>query len=250
MKVLIIEDENYAVKRLKNMLSSLEPTWVILAVIDEVSLAVDWLKTEPQPDVIFMDIQLADGFSFEIFNQVKITSPVVFTTAFDQYALEAFQVNGLDYLLKPLDKNRLRNAIEKVKKTQKNSKIDYSKLMEMIQQKPANIKERFLVKKNDQMWFIEVKDIAYFNSESSYTFLHTKKGNKYILEQTIEEVIKKVDPNSFFQINRKMIVGLHSIQEIHYYFNNRFKLTLNPLNSNEVIVSRNRSKSFKEWLGS
>lgn len=250
MKVLIIEDELYAIKRLEKLLFDLEPSWEVIARIDEVKLAVHWLKNNPAPDVIFMDIQLADGFSFDIFEHTKISSPVIFTTAFDQYALKAFEVNGIDYLLKPLEEEKLKNAVQKIKNNLPKDSFDYSKIANMIQNNDTNRKDRFLVKKNDEMWFVQTPDIAYFNSESSYTFLYTKKGNKYILDNTLEEILNQLDKKLFFQINRNMIIRLESIIKIHTYFNGRYKLDISPQLSDEIIVSRTRSKNFKDWLGS
>lgn len=248
MNVIIIEDEIYAVKRLTKLLLGLIPDVNIVTVIDEVDIAIKWFQENEHPDVIFMDIQLADGFSFEIFKHVKITSSVIFTTAFDQYALEAFQVNGIDYLLKPLDTEKLNNAIAKTQKIVQNTTIDYSKITTYLQKEKNKYKERFLVKNGKNISFVSINDISYFISESSYTFIFTKTGNKYIAENTLEEVMGKIDPSKFFQINRKIIVGLTSISKIHNYFNQRFKLNLSPETDADAIVSRNRSKKFMDWL--
>ncbi|MCG8577105.1 MAG: LytTR family DNA-binding domain-containing protein [Flavobacteriales bacterium] len=250
MNFLIVEDEKPAANRLKSLILELEPNWNLLAFIDEVELAVNWLNTNPAPDVIFMDIQLADGYSFDIFDQVSLDCPIIFATAYDQYALNAFKVNGIDYLLKPIQKEELQASIQKFKKLSKTSAFDYQKLSELMLKEKQSYKERFLIRSGEQMSFVMVEEIAYFLSESSYSFIITRNGNQYILDDTLERIMTKIDPAKFFQINRKMIICIDAIQKITPYFNNRFKLELNPESKEEVIVSRNRIKVFKQWLDS
>ena len=249
MNILIIEDELPAVKRLIKLLNELEPDCCILETIDEVSIAVKWLNTNPQPDLIFMDIQLADGYSFEIFEQVTIEAPVIFVTAFDQYAINAFRVNGLDYILKPIQKELLQEGLERFKSLNKSTQIDIGVLSTFLSRK-KDYKERFLIKKGEELNFVRTKEIAYFLSESSYSFIVTKSGNRYILDQTMDQIEALLDPGLFFRINRKQIVGLDAIAKIAPYFNNRLTLVLNPEEKNETIVSRSRVKPFKEWLNS
>lgn len=248
MNVLIIEDEIPAVKRLVQLLSELEPTWKIVDQLDEVSLAVDWFKNHPPPDLVFMDIQLADGFSFDIFGQIKIESPVIFVTAFDQYAVNAFRVNGLDYILKPIQKTVLEESIERFKSLKSGSTIDMAALSALFKEKKAHYKERFLIKSGEDLNFVRTSEIAYFLSESSYSFIVTKSGNRYILDQTMDQIEEAIDPALFFRINRKQIICLDCIGKISSYFNNRLKLELNPHEKEDSIVSRTRVKQFKEWL--
>ncbi|NOQ74077.1 MAG: response regulator [Crocinitomix sp.] len=248
MKVLIIEDEIPAVKRLIQLISELEPEWEIMEHLDEVSIAVNWFKSNPMPDLVFMDIQLADGFSFDIFDQVKLTCPVIFVTAFDNYAVNAFRVNGLDYILKPIQKTLLGESIERFKAIKTSQNIDLTALSEFIKEKKAPFKERFLIKTGEELNFVRSSEVAYFLSEASYSFIVTKSGNRYILDETMDQIEGEVDPSLFFRINRKQIVCLDCITKISSYFNNRLKIELNPVEKQESIVSRTRVKVFKEWL--
>ncbi len=248
MKVLIIEDEIPAFKRLTQLINEIEPSWQIIDQLDEVTTAVKWLETNPAPDLIFMDVQLADGFSFDIFQQVEVKSPVIFATAFDQYAIDAFRVNGLDYILKPIQKEILVKSIERFKVLQVPDSINMSKLSEIFNVTNKRYKERFLIKSGDELNFIKVSEIAYFLSEASYSFIVTKSGNRYIVDQTINQIESKIDPELFFRINRKQIISLDAIAKISAYFNNRLKLDLAPVENSDVIVSRSRVKEFKEWL--
>jgi DNA-binding LytR/AlgR family response regulator len=248
MNILIIEDEIPAVKRLIQLITELESEWKVIGQLDEVSLSVEWFKSNPMPDLVFMDIQLADGFSFDIFNQVTITCPVIFVTAFDNYAVNAFRVNGLDYILKPIQKKLLAESIERFKAINSSQRIDLSVLSEFIKEKKASFKERFLIKSGEELNFVRAREIAYFLSESSYSFIVTKSGNRYILDETMDQIEGELDPSQFFRINRKQIVCLDCITKISSYFNNRLKLDLNPFEKEDSIVSRTRVKLFKEWL--
>ncbi len=248
MKVLIIEDEMPAAKRLISLIHEIEPTWEILEIIDEVFNATNWFKQNDCPDLVFMDIQLADGFSFEIFRQVEIQCPVIFVTAFDQYAINAFRVQGLDYLLKPLQKEDLVTSIERYKSTSKSKEINLEFVSELIQQKQKSFKERFLIKSGEELSFVRTSEIAFFLSESSYSFVVTKAGNRYILDETMDQIESSLNPNLFFRINRKQLISIDAISKISVYFNHRLKLDLTPHEKEDAIVSRNRVKDFKHWL--
>lgn len=247
MKVLIIEDEIPAVNRLIRLLSELEPDWEIIGSIDEVSLVIEWFNKHPMPDLVFMDIQLADGFSFDVFKEVAITCPVIFITAFDQYAVDAFRVNGLDYILKPIQKEVLIESLDRFKKMNSSKSVNMDELSKLFKQN-VQFKERFLVKSGEELNFVRSVEIAYFLSEASYSFIVTKSGNRYILDQTMDQIEREVDPSLFFRINRKQIVCIDSISKIQPYFNNRLKLVLTPKDRQESVVSRTRVKTFKEWL--
>ena len=248
MNILIIEDEIPAIKRLTKLIDELEPSWTIIEQLDEVKTAINWLETNPSPDLIFMDIQLADGFSFEIFEQTQINSPVIFVTAFDQYAVNAFRVNGLDYILKPIQKDLLAESISRFKTITSPIDIDLSSLAQLLKRKNEHYKERFLIKSGEELNFVRTQEIAYFLSESSYSFLVTKVGNRYIIDLTMDQIESELDPSIFFRINRKQIVCLDCITKISSYFNNRLKLDLNPIENSDTIVSRSRVKQFKDWL--
>ncbi len=250
MKIIIIEDEPFAVKRLKELIFSIEPLWEILNVFDDIESSVNWLKSNTHPDLMFMDIQLSDGFSFDIFDQVKIKSKIIFTTAFDNYAIQAFRHNGLDYLLKPVEKNLLEESILRFKTLKNESIIDYESLSSLIAKKEISYKKRFLTKTGDQLNFIDTENIAYFISESSYSILVSKTANQYILDGTLDAIESQLNPDKFYRINRKQIVALSSINTIKNYFNNRLILTLTPKLEEDSIVSRTKSKDFKAWLNS
>ncbi len=248
MKVIIVEDEEYAVKRLKQLILQLEPTWEIIHVFDEVADTTHWLTNNEHPSIIFMDIQLADGFSFEIFKQVQIKSQVIFTTAFNNYAVKAFRHNGLDYLLKPIQLELLSESISRYKKLTSPQTIDLDTLTSLIQGKQTEYKKRFLVKSGDQFNFIEVEKVAYFVSESSYSFAFLSSGNQYILDETLEQIEQQVDPKMFFRINRKQLVTIRAIDAIENHFNNRLRLKLLPKLKDDTIVSRSKVKEFKKWI--
>lgn len=249
MNILIIEDEINAYEYLRSMLKKIDPTMNVVAHIDSVEESVNWLHQHDHPEIIFMDIQLADGLCFEIFNYVQVKSPIIFTTAFDQYAIEAFKVNSIDYLLKPIIPEDLRKAVEKYKAQQLAQKGNYS---DQIQSAFSNLnkqkKHRCLVKRGNHFEFIEVADIAFVHSENSITFLHTFDGKRHLYNNTVEGLIKTLDETLFFQISRNQIVNINAVQKIHPYFNQRLKLELNLVTDLEFLVSRSKLTLFKDWI--
>lgn len=251
MKILIIEDERPAASRLTKMIKKERGSAEIIEVIDSVETAVKWLGTFETPELIFMDIQLADGISFDIFKQVKVEAPVIFTTAYDQFMLKAFKVNSVDYLLKPIDPEELKAAIEKYEKIYHQEEPSYDssvieRLVNSIAQK--DYKERFLVKIGQQLTYVSVDDIAYFYSEEGMVHAKNNAGKQYILDYTLDQLEKLINPKYFFRINRKFITRLNSIHKIHTYFNSRLKLELLPRIDMDIIVSRDRVNDFKNWL--
>ena len=247
-KVIIIEDEPPASKRLESMLKDCSVAMEVIEVLDSVEDSVAYLERFNTYDLIFMDIQLGDGLSFDIFKQVNITKPIIFTTAYDEYTLQAFKVNSIDYLLKPIDQEDLEKAVKKFNENQngKMSSFDVSHITELL--KKPSYKSRFLIKKGKQLLIVATDDVAYFFSEDGYTMLGHKNGSKFIVDQTIDQLVEVLDPSRFHRINRKMVVSLECISEIHEYFNSRLKLDVKPRASFEVIVSRERVKAFKSWL--
>ncbi len=250
MHILIIEDEQPAAKRLRNLVTECRPQALVLDMLDSVERAVQWLRTQAAPDLIFMDIQLADGLSFDIFQQVAVQSPVVFTTAYDQYTLRAFKVNSVDYLLKPIDPEELADAFRKFD-TVFGQKVNYN--LQTIQQMmqamtQPQYKERFMVRVGQQMSYITVADIHYFYSEDGLAYAKTVDNKKYLVDYTLEQLETALNPKQFFRINRKVIASIQSIQKIAPYFNSRLKLELRPKADFEVIVSRERVNDFKNWL--
>lgn len=252
MKLLIVEDEKPAALRLTKLINEFKPSWNILEVSDSIASSTKWLKANEAPDLIFMDIQLADGLSFEIFNEIEINSPVIFTTAFDQYTLRAFKVNSIDYLLKPIDKSELKSAIEQFENIkQERQGVSQDSIQSILASfKSQCYKERFLVKSGDQFSYINVTDAAYFYAEDGVLFLCTNNCKRHIIDYTVDKLIDQLDPKEYFRINRKVIIKHDSIEKINSYFNSRLKLELKPQSQFDVIVARERVKGFKEWLDS
>ncbi len=250
MNILIIEDELPAAKRLTNLIKAEKPEATILEIIDSVEAATAWLKNFPAPDLIFMDIQLADGLSFDIFTHANISSPVIFTTAYDQYTLKAFKVNSVDYLLKPIDPEELQKAFVKFEKfynaPQNYDKSSIEQLLQSVLKK--EYKERFLVKIGQNLTYISVKDIAFFYSEDGCLHAQNISGKRHILDYTLDQLEQVLDPSDYFRINRKFIIKVDSIQKISTWFNSRLKLELRPKPNGDIIVSRERVGDFKQWL--
>lgn len=250
MKILIIEDEQPAARQLAKLLTDLDPGGSqILEILDSVEAAVHWLRTFTAPDLVFMDIQVADGLSFDIFKQVEVKSPVIFTTAFDQYAVRAFRVNAVDYLLKPIDPDELKIAIEKVMNKQKAASIglELEALERFFEKK--EYKERFLIKNGANFGFLNTTDVAFFRSDSSLTQAYTRHGKSPIVDHTLDELESLLNPKEFFRINRNMLVSVSCIQKISPYLNGRLILETSPELKSEVIVSREKVAEFKLWLG-
>ncbi|MCC6410971.1 MAG: response regulator transcription factor [Saprospiraceae bacterium] len=249
MNILIIEDEIPAAKQLTKMVAKCEPQARVLDTLDSVEGAVRWLATFPAPDLIFMDIQIADGLSFDIFSRCEVTAPVIFTTAFDQYAVQAFKVNAVDYLLKPIDPDDLKTALERHRdRRQTAPAVDLQQLSRFFHPS-TSYKERFLVKNGQQLSFVLSQEIAYFLSSDGLTQAFTEGGKKHFIDHTLEELERLLDPRHFFRISRGMTVRLEAIRKIHPHLNGRLKLELHPSPGDEVFVSRERAGEFKTWLG-
>ena len=250
IQVLIIEDEQPAAKRIKKLVADLDPKIEIIDVIDSVEDAVEWFKNNEMPDLAFFDIQLADGLSFSIFEQAEVTCPVIFTTAYDQYAIKAFKVNSIDYLLKPIEPEALQNAWNKFQSLSKESGPTLQEMMAAFQQmnQKKNFKERFLIKKGDGFKYLTINEVAYFLSDNGLTFLIDKTGKRYVIDDKMDSLADSLDPHQFFRINRKFIIGENAVSKISNYFNSRLKLELLPVVKEEVIVARERVGEFKKWL--
>lgn len=252
MKVLIVEDEHRAAKRMEQLLLDAKPNAQIIRVIDSVEDTVHFFEQNEAPDLVFMDIQLADGLSFDIFTKVQIESPIIFTTAYDEYAIQAFKVNSVDYLLKPIDEEELAAALQKFEqlhyKKPVYNKSFFTDLLKSISQE--NYTQRFLIKTGQSFNYVGVEEIAYFFSDQSLSFIQTKLNKKYALDYTMDQLEDLINPEQFFRINRKLIVHIESIEKISSYFNNRLIINLKPKTNLEAIVTRERVKKFKKWLGS
>ncbi len=250
MKVLIIEDEPFAQQELIRLLNRIDRDIEVLACIDSVEESVKWLKDFAPPELIFMDIQLSDGLSFEIFEQTDVRAPVIFTTAFDDYAIKAFKVNSIDYLLKPIEEEDLAGAIQKFRDTLPKGDGFFSKkqLEEVLGLYRPAYKSRLVVKLGDKIRHIEARDIAYFFSEDKVSFLVTREAKKYIINYTLEQIEKFMDPGDFYRLNRKYIAHIDSIASIDKYFNSRLKIGLKPEVEDDVLISRTKVSDFLNWL--
>ena len=248
MRILIIEDEMPAANRMIRLLQQLFPAGEFLERLDTVSRAVRWFGENPTPDLIFCDIQLADGISFEIFEKVKVTAPVIFTTAFDQYAIKAFQVNAIDYLLKPVDPVELANAVDKFKSQQVKPALDMEVLRGLLQLEKKVFKNRFLVRFGEKIQSVAVEEIAFFFSEERVTFLQTFSGKKFVLDATLEQVESQVDPAVFFRLNRKYLCRVDAVDEVLTYSNSRLKVKLKNCSDTDILISREKVGEFKGWL--
>ena len=253
MKVLIIEDEELAVTKLHKTLITIDPSIEVVGSADSIRSSVDWLNNNAAPDLILMDIELADGQSFEIFNLTEVKTPVIFTTSYDEYAIKAFKVNSVDYLLKPVQKEELAAALNKFRKTQMNAQQDISidSLVRELQQKlqPKDYRNRFLVKHGQKLVSIPTDDIAYFYSDGRINFFKTKDNKKFVIDYTMDELEHALNPKEYFRISRSFFVSINSIDKIDDYFGNRLVLGLRPEIDKEALVSREKVSDFKKWMG-
>lgn len=246
---IIIEDEMLTANRLEKLVQQIDSSIRIVAKLPTITASVDWLQNNPSPDLIFMDIHLADGNSFEIFKLVQIASPIIFTTAYDQYAIQAFKVNSIDYLLKPIEKESLAIALKSFSASAiSQDQAILNQLLLQIQQKETVYRNRYLITHRDTLVPITVDKVAYFGSEFKNTFLVTHSGEKYFIEKTMDEAEAELDPKLFIRITRQFIVCMQAIGKIHTYFNGRLKIELLPPVKDEIIVSREKSLLLKEWL--
>ena len=250
--VLIIEDEEAAVGRLKKTLMEIDPQINIVGQIASVQSAVKYFRENPPPDLIILDINLADGPSFEIFKHVHLKTPIIFTTAYDEHALKAFKVNSVDYLLKPIKPAELINAYNKYKElhlnNNKSPEIDYAKIANLISQNHPEYKERIVTRFGGLIKVINISDAAYFYTENKVTYVCTKQKNKFAIDETLEDLEHVLDPKIFFRINRQFIVSIGSIEKMVVVSKSRVKISLNPPSEFETIASTERSSHFKKWL--
>jgi DNA-binding LytR/AlgR family response regulator len=252
MDILIIEDEKLGAERLAALVHEIDPAHRILAICPSIRDSVEWLGTHPAPDLILMDIELADGQCFDIFTQVEVTAPVVFTTSYDEYALQAFKVNSIDYLLKPVRKEELQAALGKLSRLHAQyggGAIDIGRLLEHLQRGRSPYRSRFLAKQGAKLIAIGIEEIAYFYAEDRITLFRTWDGRRFVAEYKLEELEAMLDPQDFHRINRSVIAHVRSVQEIHNHFNGRLKVILKPALDKETIVSREGAMAFKMWMG-
>lgn len=255
MKVLIVEDEDLAVKKLQKTLKSVEPDAEIVGITDSITGTVTWLQQNEKPELILMDIELADGQSFEIFNLTEVSCPVIFTTSYDEFALKAFKVNSIDYLLKPVQKEDLEKSLQKLRSLtsgqQQGNGVNMEQIIKQLQEtlQPKEYRKRFLVKHGQKLVSIDVGDIRYFFSDGRLNFFKTADNKKFVVDYTMDELADMLDPEIYFRISRSFYVSIGSIEKIDDYFGNRLILQLRPEVDKEALVSREKVTDFKKWMG-
>jgi len=248
MKILIIEDEPAAVRRIQKLLSEIDPLMEVVGALSGIESAVEWLQAHPAPDVILMDIHLADGSSFDIFDKVTVTAPVIFATAFDEYALKAFKVNAIDYLLKPIKKVDLEQALQKISKGIVKENIGDEFIQKLTNAGLIKKNKRILVKMGQAIKLIDLENVAYFYSKDKISFAVLPGNKRYPLDQSLDQIEQMIDPVHFFRINRQFIIKMEAIDEMIAYSKSRVKLKMNPPTEEDAIVSKERSPEFRKWL--
>lgn len=253
MKVVIIEDEVFAAEALETLILKLRPETEILSRPGSIEEAVEWFDSNRSPDLIFCDIHLSDGSSFEIFKAVEIKCPVIFTTAYNEYAIEAFKVNSVDYLLKPLKQEEILRAIEKYEELkQANINEELQNIHNLIQSQAsgtqANNKSRFMVKSGQSIKTIPSNEVAYFLAEDGIVLLVNFNANRYAINYTLDQLEQELDTETFFRANRQLIVNIEAVKEVHPYFKGRLQLRLEPSEKNDHVISSNKASDFKQWL--
>jgi two-component system, LytTR family, response regulator LytT len=254
MDILIIEDEILAAERMQMLVKNYDPSINIVGILESVEEAVQWLSTKKQPDLLLVDIQLADGHSFEIFKKVQVQKPIIFTTAFNQYALDAFQLLSIDYVLKPVTAEALSNAFAKYKSlTQQPDTVNnYADVLQYVKENlTEKYKTRFLGKIGQRTYFIQVQDVAYFTADNKIVHLVARDGKRYIKNATMEKLEQILDPQIFFRVNRKIIIHIDAIEQIKPYDNNRLIIIVKGIPSaEEIVISREKVAEFKIWADS
>jgi DNA-binding LytR/AlgR family response regulator len=256
MKILIIEDESATARRLQKLLLEIDADIQVLAILESIAQTVNWLGSNAEPDLIFMDINLSDGLSFAIFDEIELNCPVIFTTAYDQYAIQAFKVNSIDYLLKPVNKESLAGSLSKYHKLHTREseaqtdipKLDIAKLALALGVNKPTFLKRVVVRYGEIIKAIEIKDVAYFYSDEKIVFMTLKEGKSYPVDFTLDHLEQRLDPDIFFRINRKFLINYYSIEKMISYSKSRIKITLNPPCELESVSSTERSGEFKDWL--
>lgn len=256
MKLLVVEDEGLLARQLITLVTALEPEARVVGQTASIENTLEWLTTNPAPDLVFMDIELADGQCFEIFNRFPVKSPVIFTTAYDEYALRAFKVNSIDYLLKPVQVDDLRAALAKWKDLQAPASLSTSMagisslVSDLVKAQGATTyRDRFLVKQGQKMLSVNTADVAFFQAKNTLNFITTRSRQKFLLDYTLDQVEELVPPKDFFRANRQYIIAHDIITAFHPWFNGKLKVDLSLSPDEEVIISREKAPLFREWMG-
>lgn len=255
-KVIIVEDEMHSSQMLKDMVLQLRPEWDVVAMLQSITETVEWLSNNKEPFLIFLDIELADGNCFSIFEQVKVESPIIFTTAYNEYALKAFELNSIDYLLKPIKEADLKRAIEKFDRALElierdlasSPKVDYQQIARSIMSFDGGYRKRFLISKRDSFFKLQIEDIAYFYFEARVTFAVSFDGKQHVINQPLDKLDEELDPQIFFRANRQTIVNVDAVDHFETYFSGKLVLKLiNKLND-KIMISRGKAGQFKDWM--
>lgn len=253
MKVLIIEDEAPAFRRLQKVLEELDASIEIIDVLGTVKDSLKWFKTNPVPDLIFMDIQLSDGLSFEILEQHEVIVPIIFTTAFDEYMLKAFKVNSIDYILKPIKKSDVKEALKKFKSLKsafgKSQPLNVTQFLEELNIGARKYRSRILIKLKDSLLTVDISEIGYFRMIHGVVYLVNRNDKQYSTEFTLDELTQELDPHLFFRANRQFLVHIDSVIRVHKYFKGKLLLEISPTCDEKVIISTEKATMFKKWLG-
>ncbi|SHF05198.1 two component transcriptional regulator, LytTR family [Mariniphaga anaerophila] len=254
VKIVLVEDELYNLRLLEGMIKKLRPEWEVINTFESVKKSVEWLRQNPHPDLFFMDVQLADGLCFSIFDKVEINSMVIFTTAYDNYAIRAFKVNSIDYLLKPFKGKDLEAAIEKFENivslsTKADKSLDYSEILEAIRKGEKKYRKRFLVTKGALFFKLPVEEVACFYSENRITTAYTFNRKKHIIDFSLEALEEQLDPDVFFRANRQAVVNIKAVDKIENYFGGKLKIRMHPPFEGDLVVSRLKASDFKAWVG-
>ncbi len=249
MKVLILEDEQLAAEALSNMLQDLVEAEVV-GMIPSIEAGRQWFQENERPELILSDIRLQDGISFQLFQELEIKVPIIFVTAYDHYAIKAFEVNSIDYLLKPIDSEQLKGAFDKIKERRLSggNASQFDNLISLMNEAKKTYRSRFLIKAGQKIKAVGIDKVAYFYSLNKLTYLVTYDGQRLPLDVTLEVLEEQVDPDQFYRANRQFIVGFESISELHPYFKGRIKVVLDPANELELVVSADKTRQFKAWL--
>ena len=249
MRVIIVEDEKPAAEKLKKSLLKIDSDIIVDAIAGNIKESVAWLQNNAMPELIFMDIELSDGLSFKIFDEINVQCPVIFTTAYDEYWQEAFEHNSIDYLLKPIREEKLEAALKKYEQLKKYFTVSFQRLMQWQQQPQPAIKKRYLVKKGNDYVTVKTDDIAYFYATHKLVCMVEKGGQKFILDKSLADLEKELDAAVFYRVNRKFLVNINAIRKIKSFAKSKLLLELEPAVHEEVIVSQENAAGFKEWAG-
>jgi two-component system LytT family response regulator len=249
MRTIIIEDEKPAAEKLMKAIAKADPSIDVITVCNSISEATNWLMNNPMPDLLFMDIELSDGLSFKIFEKINITCPVIFTTAYDEYWQEALENNSIDYLLKPIKQDKLETALNKYEMLKKYFSQRLNDLLETQQQPNGEYKKRFLIKRGTDYISIKTDDIRYFFAAHKIVCIVDDRGQKFIIDQSLNDIEKQIDPSHFYRVNRKYLVHINAIRKIKTYPKSKLQLELEPINNDEIIISQENVAAFKEWMG-